>query len=89
MGGPNLLRGACGQHIDNTAKIPDQPNINGRIGNSHHRRQGKNLLKGSNIFAQKRPQLARRRIGRGIGGIRVDKPFKEFEHVGLDMMGPL
>ena len=63
---------------------PDIPNQRHIGEGRQHRQHGggrEHLAKGADIVSQKRPQLARRRVGLGVGGIGVNQPLKELEHV--------
>ena len=80
MRGPKPGRpGAC-QLVHQPPDIPNQCDIG--EGRQHRQHGGgrEHLAKGADIVSQKRPQLARRRVGLGIGGIGVNQPLKELEH---------
>ncbi len=80
MRGPNLLRLPLRQQIDQPPNIPDQCHVN----RCHDHRQqpghDKNTAKRKDVFLQKRPQLARRRIRLRIGAVGVNQPFEKLEH---------
>ena len=82
VGGEERSGAGVGQLVHQPPDIPDQRHIGEGGQHRQGRGGGKDLAEGADILGQKRPQLARGRVRRGVGGVGVNQVFEKAEHRG-------
>ncbi len=77
---PDLRRANIGQSVDQTACIPDHPDLHRRDDGGEADDQNSDLSEGTQIFQQEWDQFARNGAASAVICIGVDEFFKEGEH---------